>query len=77
MSPKNIHTVPCGNKWANKKSGVATPISTHNTKANALGKGASVAKQSGAEHVIHGRNGRIQNKNSYGNDPCPPKDRKH
>ncbi len=29
------------------------------------------------EEVIHGRDGKIQNKNSFGNDPCPPKDRKH
>lgn len=28
------------------------------------------------EHVIHNSNGRISEKNSYGNDPCPPKDKK-
>lgn len=77
MSPKNIHTVPSGNKWAVKREGVAKPISTHNTKTNALNKGVSVAKQNRVEHVIHGRDGRIQDKDSYGNDPCPPKDKKH
>ena len=29
-----------------------------------------------AESVIHGKDGKIQNSNSYGNDPCPPKDKK-
>jgi len=75
--PKNIHTVPFGERWAVKKEGVATPVSTHNTKANAETRGASLARQNKVEHVIHGRDGRIQDKDSYGPDPCPPKDRKY
>jgi hypothetical protein len=26
---------------------------------------------------VHGRNGQIRDKDSYGNDPCPPKDTCH
>ena len=26
------------------------------------------------EHTIHGKDGKISAKNSYGSDPCPPKD---
>jgi hypothetical protein len=26
--------------------------------------------------VIHGRDGKIRDKDSYGHDPCPPKDKK-
>jgi hypothetical protein len=29
------------------------------------------------EHVIHGKDGRIQDKDSYGKDPNPPKDTTH
>ena len=77
MRNKNIHTVPFGNKWAVKKEGIEDPISTHNTKDVAMNKGAAEAKKAHVEHVIHGKNGRIQDKDSYGNDPCPPKDKKH
>lgn len=77
MAKKNIHTVPSGNKWAVKKEGVKEPLSTHNTKAAALEKGVLAAKKAKAEHVIHGKDGKIQDKDSYGPDPCPPKDKKH
>lgn len=77
MSKKNIHTVPFGSKWAIKREGVEKPVSTHHLKSTALNKGASIAKKNKVEHVIHGRNGRIQDKDSYGNDPCPPKDKKY
>jgi hypothetical protein len=29
------------------------------------------------DHVIHRRDGRIQDSDSYGNDPHPPRDKKH
>jgi hypothetical protein len=74
---KNIHTVPYGTKWAVKKESTEKPISIHNTKAAALDKGASEARKAHAEHVIHGKDGKIQDKDSYGKDPCPPKDVKH
>lgn len=77
MTKKNIHTVPYRNKWAVKKEGVNEPLSTHNTKDAALEKGVSAAKKAKVEHVIHGRDGKIQDKDSYGSDPCPPKDKKH
>ncbi len=77
MTKKNIHTVPHGNKWAVKKEGVEEPLSTHTTKGTALERGASEARKSKVEHVIHGRDGKIQDKDSYGPDSCPPKDSKH
>jgi Uncharacterized protein conserved in bacteria (DUF2188) len=77
MGSRNIHTVPSGNKWAVKKEGTEKPLSTHNTKAAVLEKGVAAAKKAQVEHVIHGKDGRIQDKDSYGNDPCPPKDKKH
>lgn len=35
------------------------------------------AKQEGAELIPHRKDGKIQNPNSYGHDPHPPKDKKH
>jgi len=47
------------------------------TKTAAEAAGRKVAKQDRVEHVIHGRDGRIQDSDSYGNDPNPPKDKKN
>lgn len=70
---KSVHTVPNGNGWSNKQNG--KEISRHRTKANAEVEGRRQAKRSETEHVIHKKNGQIGEKNSYGNDPCPPKDK--
>jgi hypothetical protein len=77
MGNKNIHTVPAGNKWAVKKEGSKEPISTHKLKVNAMQKAVVVAKKDHVEHVIHGKDGKIQDKDSYGKDPNPPKDKRH
>lgn len=73
-SKKPIHTVPAGNGWANKQGGEVT--SNHRTKSSAEVAGRQQAKQSQTEHVIHNKNGQIGEKNSYGKDPCPPKDKR-
>lgn len=77
MSGKNIHTVPYNGDWAVKKEGQSKPLSVHHTKENAEARGASIARRLEVEHVIHGRDGRIQDKDSYGHDPNPPKDKKY
>ena len=34
-----------------------------------------LAKKQEAELVVHNKDGKISQKDSYGNDPCPPKDK--
>lgn len=70
---KPVHTVPAGNGWANKQGG--KEVSQHRSKSAAETEGRRQAKRSETEHVIHKANGQIGEKNSYGNDPCPPKDK--
>ena len=77
MSKKNVHVVPSGNGWAVKPEGAAMPLSTHRTQGTASDAGRKVAKQNQSELVIHRPNGQIRDKDSYGNEPCPPKDTKH
>ncbi len=76
MSKKNVHVVPQGNKWAVKPEG-GKPTSTHRTQGAAEDAGRRLAKQNEAELVIHRPNGQIRDKDSFGADPNPPKDRKH
>lgn len=77
MSGKNIHIVPNGNRWSVKKEGINHPLSTHRTKSIADQVARPEAKRTQVELVIHGRDGRIQDKDSFGKDFCPPKDKKH
>jgi hypothetical protein len=69
-----VHTVPnpTGRGWANKEDGVVR--TRHRTKKAAVLRGRTIARREAVEHTIHGRDGCIKQKNSYGNDPCPPKD---
>ncbi len=71
---QNIHTVPSENGWVVKLAKTEFPLSQHRTKEEAVKTGASLAKSFGVEHVIHGKDGKIQDKDSYGRDPLPPRD---
>lgn len=72
---KNIHTVynRDSEMWENKKEGNPKPLSSHHTKENALDKGEKIAEKAEVEHIIHLKKGPIQERNSYGNDPFPPR----
>ncbi|MBL9080886.1 MAG: DUF2188 domain-containing protein [Planctomycetales bacterium] len=77
MAKKSVHVVPSGNQWAVKPEGSSTPTSVHRTQHAAENAGRRVAQQNQSELVIHRPNGQIRDKDSYGNDPVPPKDAKH
>jgi len=70
---RNIHTVPTDDGWANRREGGKRASSTHDTKAEAQAAGRAAAKKDGVEHLIHKKDGTIGDRNSYGNDPHPPK----
>lgn len=62
--------------WAVKKGGSSKATKIYKTKEEAIEQGKTIAKKQKAELYIHGQDGRIQNKNSYGKDSCPPRDKK-
>lgn len=78
MKRKEIHVVPNTDKggWdANKPE--LSKISKHfNKKQDAMDWSRNQAIKEGRELIPHGKDGRIQNPSSHGNDPCPPKDKK-
>lgn len=69
MAKKAVHVVPAGGKWAVRKEGSSKASSAHQTQQAASKAGKSMAKKEKSELFIHGRDGRIREKNSYGNDP--------
>lgn len=77
MGKKNYHVVPRGKKWAVKGEGAKRADSVHDTQKDAIERSKELAKKHHGESVIHGPNGQIRDKDSYGPDPCPPPDKKH
>lgn len=73
MGKKNQHVVPHGDDWAVKGAGNSRATSIHPTQHEAINRGREIAQNQKSELLIHGENGRIREKNSYGNDPYPPK----
>jgi hypothetical protein len=71
--PKNQHIVPVGNKWGVKGEGNSRLTKVSNTQREAIDVGREIAINQRSELLIHGGNGRIRERNSYGNDPFPPK----
>jgi len=56
-----------------RKSGASKASATFDTQKQAIIRATEVAKNQRTELYIHGRDGRIRERNSYGNDPHPPK----
>ncbi len=69
-----VHTVPAatGTGWWNKLD--SRIASRHRLKSEAVAAGREIARSLRVEHTIHGEDGQIAEKNSYGNDPFPPRD---
>ncbi|MEP7080755.1 MAG: DUF2188 domain-containing protein [Ginsengibacter sp.] len=76
MPRKSNHVVPSSSGWAVKKSGAERASKTFDTKEKAVVYGRELSKTERTELFIHKSNGMIQDRNSYGNDPNPPKDRR-
>ena len=74
---KNQHVVkhPTGG-WAVKGAGNSRATQVFPTQSKAIKLAKDIAINERSDTKIHGRNGKIRAGNSYGNDPCPPKDRK-
>lgn len=73
MSGKNQHVVPHQDGWAVKGVGNDRATSVHETQQQAIDAARDIARRRQSEVVIHRPNGRIRGKDSYGNDPFPPK----
>ncbi len=73
MAGKNQHVVPRDDAWAVRGAGNSRDTSHHQTQAQAERAAREIAINQKSEVLVHGENGRIRERNSYGNDPFPPK----
>ena len=70
---KNQHVVPTDDGWGVRGEGNDRLTSIHDTQAEAEAAAREIAINQRSEVVIHRPDGRIRDKNSYGNDPFPPR----
>ncbi|ALE06928.1 hypothetical protein AL755_18115 [Arthrobacter sp. ERGS1:01] len=73
MANKGVETYHEDGKWKNRVQGNARASNTAETKQEAQAEGRRMAKQREVEHIIKNLDGKIGARNSYGNDPHPPK----
>lgn len=73
---RDIHVVRHGDGWATRKEGAQRVGTIADTQREAIERAHSQAKREQVEVVIHGRDNKIRDSDSYGRDPNPPKDKK-
>jgi Uncharacterized protein conserved in bacteria (DUF2188) len=71
-----VNVNPAEKGWEVKLDHAQRASSTHEKKVDAVAAGKERAKKLKTELTIRKKDGTIENKNSYGNDPNPPKDKK-
>ena len=70
---KNQHVLPHGDKWAIKGEGNGRLTSVFNTQGEAVNRAREIARRQKSELLVHGRDGEIRSRDTYGHDPYPPK----
>lgn len=74
---KNQHVVPHDSEWAVRGERNAKVTAIYPTQGEAIDAARDIAINNQSEVVIHRPDGTIRDKDSYGHDPCPPKDKRH
>ena len=65
----DVHVVSRDTKWAVEVEGNKQASSSHNTQAVAIKAGRVQARRNKSELLVHGRNGKVRERSTYGNDP--------
>lgn len=73
MSGKPQHVVPIGGRWVVQSAGASRASRTFATQQEAVDEARARAQRQETELYIHGRDGRIRARDSFGRDPFPPK----
>jgi uncharacterized protein YdaT len=70
---KNQHVVGHDGGWAVRAEGAPAPTAVFKTQSEAWEKAKSIARKERAEAILHGKNGVIRARNTYGHDPSRSK----
>ncbi len=74
---KNQHVVPKDGDWAVKAEHSKRASGIYDTQKEAYDQAREIAKNNDGEVLLHGRDGTIRARETYGVDPNPPKDKEH
>lgn len=74
---KNQWVSPRGSGWAVHGQGNERDTKRFENQSEAISYAKKIAVNQKAEVIVQGTDGRIRSKDSYGNDPLPPRDREH
>ena len=66
---KNQHVVSQGERWAVKAEDASEPVAVFKTQSEAWEKAKAIARKERSEALLHGKNGAIRARNTYGYDP--------
>ena len=77
MEKKNQWVTIHPKGWAIKGEGNKRATKVTKTQKEAIDIAREIAKTQKSELIIQNTEGKIRSKDSYGNDPCPPKDKEH
>ena len=78
MAKENIHVLyRKDGMWEVKREHREKPFAVFEQQGKAIEEGRRMAKKDKVEFIIHDSHNRISDKDSYGNDPFPPRDKKH
>ena len=69
----NVHVSYNPGKKTAKVTQGGSRLSDHHNQRNAIVAGRGEVKRDRVDLVVHGRDGRIRSKDSYGRDPNPPR----
>ena len=73
MKKSNQHVVTHNGGWAVRRENSSRVTESFATQREAINAGREIARNQNSELIIHRPNGQIRDKDSYGNDPFPPK----
>lgn len=75
MSRKSYHVIANVNGgWNVKRTDAERATRSFASQKDAIEYGRSISRSHATELVIHGRDGRLSSKESYGKDPNPPRE---
>ena len=77
MTKRVVLVVPYSEGWATKMEGATRAGVVVDTQREAIERAREQAKRENVEVVIHRKDGKVRDSDSYGRDPNPPKDKKH
>ena len=62
---RNVHVEPSSGSWVVRRESGCGAYRTYATKDEAIKSGLEIARKEGVDYVIHGRDGRIRERDSF------------